>query len=172
MSTESNEQWMTIKGYEDYQVNRFGVIKSIKFGKELILKPIKTIHGYLRVGLSKNGKCKLLSVHRIVAEAFLPNPNNLPQVNHKDEDKTNNCVENLEWVDNSQNIRYGSGIERRAKLRKKNVLQYSLDGELVNEWDSATDIQNNLGLPKQNISKCCMGERHSCGGFVWKFKTE
>ena len=92
------EQWRDIEGFDGlYQVSNQGRVKSLKYGKEKILKGVKSCNGYLTVGLCKDGKEVRKYIHRLVAEAFLPNPQNLPQVNHKDEDKTNNCVENLEW---------------------------------------------------------------------------
>lgn len=168
-----NEIWKPIDGFE-YEVSNLGRVKSLPrnttSGK--ILKPIKNWRGYLRVGLSKDGKLFLKSVHRLVAEAFIENPNNLPEVNHLSEDKTDNRVQNLCWISNIDNINYGTGIERRAKTHCKKVNQYDLDGNFIQEWDSAADIQKNLGIPKQNISKCCLGLRHTCGGFVWKFENE
>lgn len=114
------EIWKPIKEYEGlYEVSSFGNVRSIKRnttnGK--IMKLQKTKTGYYRVGLCKNNKVKCYSVHRLVAQAFIPNLNNLPQVNHKNECKTNNNVENLEWCTMLYNVRYGTGIERQAKAR-------------------------------------------------------
>ena len=110
-----DEIWKDKKNYEGhYQVSNFGRVKSIKFGKEKILKQ-SIRHGYYCVVLSKNGILKNYFVHRLVAEAFIDNPDNLPQVNHKDECKTNNIVSNLEWCDRKYNINYGTRTEKCSK---------------------------------------------------------
>ena len=116
------EIYKDIQGYEGYQVSNHGNIKSLGNGKsrkEKILKPVNTTKCYLQVELSKQGKRKKYLVHRLVAQAFIDNPNNLPQVNHKDEDKTNNHVTNLEWCDALYNNNYGTHNQRSAASRKK-----------------------------------------------------
>ena len=164
------EIWKDKKDYEGlYQVSNWGRIKSIKFGKEKILKLNKDKDSYLQVTLCKNNIKKVYKVHRLVAEAFLPNSDNLPQVNHKDEDKTNNNVENLEWCDSLYNVRYGTGIERRSKKRSKPVLQYTLDGEFVREWPSIMECGRN-GYSQGNIWICCQGKRQTHKGFRWSYK--
>lgn len=101
--------WKSIPGYEsEYLASNTGLIKSIKFGKERILKPHKVGYGYEMLGLSHKGTIRQYYVHRLVAMTFLPNPENLSDVNHKDEDTTNNNVENLEWCSRSYNINYGN----------------------------------------------------------------
>ena len=107
------EIWKTIEECEDYQISNMGRIKSFKNDKVngKIMKPYKTTNGYLQIDLSLDGRKRKnrlhLAIHRLVAKAFIPNPDNLPQVNHKDEDKTNNCVTNLEWCTNEYNSNYG-----------------------------------------------------------------
>lgn len=166
------EIWKDKKDYEGhYQVSNCGRVKSIKFGKEKILKLIKDKEGYLQVTLCKNNIKKVYKVHRLVAEVFLDNPDNLPQVNHKDEDKTNNNVENLEWCDRLYNVRYGTGIERRSKKRSKPVLQYDLNGNLIKEWISVNDAGRN-GYNQGNVADCCRGERKTHKGFIWRYKNE
>ena len=163
----TDEIWRTIKGYESqYQVSDQGRVKSLKFGKERILKPLRNTFGYLFVFLCKNGEKKEYKVHRLVAKTFIPNPDNLPQVNHKDEDKDNNSVQNLEWCDSKYNNNYGT---RNEKL-SKSVLQYTKSGVFVREWKSATDVQRNLNYNIGNISKCCTGKLKSAYNFIWKFK--
>ena len=114
--------WKDIKGYEGkYQVNQVGQVRSMNYlrtGKVKRLSPGLSSDGYLQVGLYKDGKYYHYLVHRLVAEAFIPNPNNLPQVNHIDENKTNNCVWNLEWCDAKYNSNYGTKIERYSKARR------------------------------------------------------
>ena len=172
----NEEIWCPIKDYEGlYEVSDKGRVRSIKFGKERILKPLRNTCGYLQVQLWKNGEKKNLLVHRLVAQAFIPNPDNLPQVNHKDEDKENNSVQNLEWCDGKYNINYGTCIKRvsekltNGKLSKP-VLQYTKSGEFVKEWKSAKDVQRNLGYFHNNISYCCNGKLKSAYGYVWKYK--
>ena len=165
------EVWCTIKGYESqYQVSDQGRVRSLKFGKERILKPGITTDGYLIVGLCNNGKHKWYSVHRLVAKTFIPNPDNLPEVNHKDEDKENNSVHNLEWCSSKYNANFGTRTQRQAEKLSKPVLQYSLDGEFVKEWPSTSDVERNLGYFHNNISSCCLGKRKSAYNYIWKFK--
>ena len=116
------EEWRDIKGFEGkYMVSNLGRFKSLNYrrtGKEKILEGYPDKDGYLYVQLWKDGKVKNCRINRLVAQAFLENPQNLPEVNHKDEDKTNNRVENLEWCTTQYNIKYGTGIKRRAEKLK------------------------------------------------------
>ena len=151
-----------VVGYEGlYAVTSCGKVWSYKNKK--FLKPLTDINGYLYVNLFKDGKMKHYKVHRLVAEAYLPNPNNLPQINHRDENKANNCLQNLEWCDAKYNSNYGT---RNDKI-KKPILQFSLEGEFIREWPSATDV----GLKVQShICDCAKGNRKSAYGYIWKFK--
>ena len=168
---ENKEIWKDILGYEGlYQVSNQGRVKSLKFGKERILKPCNNGWGYLFVQLFKNGEMKNDKVHRLVAKAFLSNPNNLPDVNHKNEDKTDNIVENLEWCDHKYNNNYGTRIQRAVEKTSKTVLQYTLDGKFVKKWKSVIDVQRNLGYYSSSISECCLGKQKSAYNFVWKYK--
>ena len=119
------EIWKDIKGYEGlYQISNYGEVKSLekKAGfstrKEKILKQHLDKDGYVKVYLCKNNKVKFLSVHRLIAEAFIPNPNNFPQINHKDENKQNNKIENLEWCTCKYNINYGTRTKRQKETIK------------------------------------------------------
>lgn len=164
------EYWKPVVGYEGlYEVSNWGRVKSIKFGRERILKPGTNNRGYLFVNLCKNGKKKNFRVHRLVAEAFIPNPYNLPEVNHKDENKLNNNAENLEWCDRKFNINYGTGIERRSKTQSKPVLQYDLEGNLIREWKSVTECGMN-GYNYGNVAACCRGILKTHKGFIWRYK--
>ena len=166
-----NEVWKDIEEYEGlYQVSNQGRVKSLWFGKEKILKPEKVRNGYLLVGLWKNGKPKMYQVHRLVALTFLPNPNNLPEVNHKDEDKTNNCVDNLELCDRKYNMNFGTRTQRQAEKCSKPVIQFTKDGKFVREWKSTMDVERNLGYSNSHISSCCTGRYNSSYGFIWKYK--
>ena len=169
------EIWKPKKDYEGlYEVSNFGRVKSLGNGKSKkskLLKPGKNKQGYLFVIFYKNGKRKTFRVNRLVAEAFIPNPDNLPQVNHIDENKENNIVENLEWCDCKYNINYGTHNERSAKTRingklSKPVLQLSLTGEFIKEWESVRECGRN-GFDKGNVSACCRGERKTHKGFKW-----
>ena len=164
------EIWCPIKGYEGlYEVSDQGRVRSLKSGKERILKPQRNTCGYLKFCLYKNGEHKMYLVHRLVAQTFIPNPNNLPEVNHKDEDKTNNKVSNLEFCDKKYNINYGTRNQMVSMKLSKPVLQYTKSGEFVREWKSIMDVQRNLGYYSQNISQCCTGKRKSANGYIWKF---
>lgn len=171
------EIWKDIIGYEGlYQVSNFGRVKSFKFGKERILKPGTNKYGYLIVILCKNGKVKHFYVHRLVAEAFIPNPHNYPCVNHKDECKTNNNVNNLEWCTYTYNNNYGTKIERISKNRDtskyfKPILQYTLDGVFVREWKSIAEAGRN-GFNQGHITDCCRGVRKTHKGFIFKYKED
>lgn len=164
------EIWKNIKEYEDYQVSNLGRVKSLKFGKEIIMSQKIDRKGYLCVNLCKNGKHKKFSVHRLVAEAFIPNPNNYPQVNHKSEIKTQNNVENLEWCTNDYNQKYGNCIMKKSKT----VLQKDKHTDkVIAEYNSLRDIERLLGYKRTVISKCCNNAPHclSAYGYKWVFKT-
>ena len=167
----TDEIWCPVKNYENlYEVSDQGRVKSIGYGKERILKPGRNTQGYLQVVLCKNGEKNNCVIHRLVSQTFIPNPDNLPEVNHKDEDKTNNSVSNLEWCDRKSNCNYGNRNKRISEKLSKSVLQFTKDGELVREWKSMNDVEINLGFNHSNISSCCTGKRKSANGFVWKYK--
>ena len=133
--------------------------------------------GYERVHLYKDKKGKYFKIHRLVAMAFIPNPDNLPQVNHRDENKTNNRVDNLEWCTQEYNLNYGTAT-RRTQLANTNgklskpVLQYTLEGIFIKEWKSTMDVQRNLGFYQSSISECCRNIRKTAYGYLWKYKKE
>ena len=165
------EIWCPIKGYEGlYGVSDQGRVRSLKFGKERILKQGRNNSGYLQVCLCKNGEMKNYRIHRIVAQTFIPNPDNLPEVNHIDENKENNSVQNLEWCDRKYNINYGTRNQRQSEKLSKPILQYTKYGKLVREWKSTRDVERNLGYFHNSISNCCTGRYKSAYGFIWKFK--
>lgn len=168
--------WKDIANYEGlYKVNSIGEVYSIRTNK-FINPTIR--NNYLAVGLWKNGKVKMKSIHRLVAETFIPNPNNLPQVNHIDENKLNNRVENLEWCTAKYNLNYGTHTKKvvekltNGPLAKK-VAQYDLDGNLIKVWDSIREIKRCLGYDNGTISKFCRNKvnwKH-CYGFIWKYSN-
>lgn len=183
-----------VKGYEGYyEVDQFGRVFSVdrvvsvddngrKYDKPIAGKQMKqTVHdkGYKVVSLTKDGETKTKFVHRLVAEAFLDNPDNLPMVNHKDEDKTNNFLENLEWCTALYNNTYGNAPKKRAKkLRGREsekripVIQRNLDGEFINWHPSITEAAKSVNSRPQAISAVCNGERKSNRGYVWIFDGE
>lgn len=174
------EEFRDIEGYEGkYQVSNLGNVKSLNYhrtGKEKILKPRNSSCDYLFVRLYINGKGKNYFVHRLVANAFIPNPNNLPQVNHKSEIKNQNTVDNLEWCTNEYNCNYGTHNKRVGEKNKngkcsKPVLQFDLEGNFIKEWPSAMEIQRQLGYYQTYISACCNRKRKSAHKFIWRYKT-
>ena len=180
------EYWKPVADYEGlYEVSNWGRARSldrwvkgrngsVRLCKGRILKLKTNNQGYLLVTLCKNGKGKTFTVHRLVAEAFLPNTDNLPEVNHKDENKLNNNVDNLEWCNRKFNINYGTRIERVAKKNtngkcSKPVLQYTLDGVFVREWESTNECERN-GFSHGAVAACCRGKRKTHKDFIWKYK--
>ena len=151
-----------IKNYEGlYAVTPEGEVWSYQKKKFLKHRFIKG--GYFQVSLHKNRKVKYFYIHRLVAEAYIPNLDNLPQINHKDENKANNCVNNLEWCDAKYNNNYGTHIEKI----KKTILQYDLDGNFIREWPSATDVGKEVRI---NIVHCLKGYTKTAYGYIWKYK--
>ena len=175
------EIWKDIKDYEGiYQVSNKGRVKSLgndRKRKEKILKPVKNGKGYLRVMLSKKGKIKGWLVHRLVGDAFITNPFNLPQINHINEIKEDNRVENLEYCDARYNTNFGTAIERRAKTlsktltgvynTKKSKPVKCLETDLI--YKSSMDVQRKLGFDNSSITKCCKGKLKTVGKLHWKY---
>ena len=161
-----NEEWRDVVGYEGYyQVSNEGRVKSFKWNKERFLKPSMDKDGYLLVTLCAGGKPKTLKVHRLVCEAFHENPDNKPQVNHINEDKTDNRACNLEWCTCKQNVNHGSRNERVSKP----VGQYSLDGKLIKLWPSAIAVQRQAGFSQGNISQVARGKHKQAYGYIWRY---
>lgn len=179
----SNEIWKDIKGYEGfYQISNYGRVKSLprkvihKDGvvalyKGVIMKTHTPLNRYEQIRLSKNGKSNMKTVHRLVAEAFLPNPNNYPEVNHIDEVKDNNVLENLEWCNYEYNINYGGGITRRSVQRKIKISQYDLDDRFIRHYESGTDAEQ-YGYCRKAISACCRGVAKTHSGYKWRYASE
>ena len=185
------EVWKSLDflGYPDYEVSNFGKVKSLK-RNEKILNQGKHKRGYLIVVLSKDNKRKTFTVHRLVCLAFLENPENLPMINHKNEIKTDNHVDNLEFCTAKHNSNYGTCKERMSKsLRgrklseetknkisennpnRKPILQYTKDNIFIRNWDSAKSASQELKICATSITACCKGKRKSSGGFLWKYKN-
>lgn len=155
------EIWKPVPGFEHYSVSSLGRIKN-PFGK--ILKPTKNHKGYLKAHFNSEFiKHKEIAVHRVVAMAFIPNPNNLPQVNHINFNKEDNKVQNLEWCDNQYNQRYSHALS---------VDVYNLDGEFVKSYNAITDAAAVENVPTTNISKCCKGQILTCNDRIFLYKNE
>lgn len=165
--------------YEGYKVSNLGRVKSLNYrntGKEGVLRATETKIGYLQVTLYKDGKGERFYIHRLVAESFIPNPENKPEVNHIDEDKTNNSIENLKWVWHKDNINHGTRNERVSKANtngklSKPVLQFTLDGEFIREWPSINECGRN-GFVINGVYRCCRGKKPQYKGFKWEYKKE
>lgn len=154
----------------DKQIKIYNGGKYLKKGRILI--PMKNKQGYLRVHLLKEGKAETLLVHRLVANAFIPNPNNYTQINHKNECKDCNIVENLEWCTHKYNNNYGNHSENISKALSKKICQFDLNGNLVKVWRGLRTAERHLNIANQSISLCCLGKRKTAGGYKWRFYNE
>ena len=195
------EIWKDIEGYEGlYQISNMGRVKSLertvwdsrgyyKTVSEKIRKGYDNGHGYLRVTLCKDGKDKTCRINRLVAMAFIPNPDNLPEVNNKNEDKTDNRVENLEWCSKSYNVNYGTrnkriaekirgrklSEEHKKKIGKKNskpVFSVDKKSGLIMWWQSIMEAERCTGINQGHICACCNGKRKSAGGHIWFYADD
>ncbi|QVU02042.1 HNH endonuclease family protein [Enterococcus phage vB_EfaS_785CS] len=165
------EIWKDIEGYEgDYQVSNLGRVKSFKYKSERILKPCVDKDGYRDVRLCKHNKPKHFKIHRLVAEAFIPNPENKPQVNHIDEDKVNNMVSNLEWVTPKENNNHGTRTERMMISQGTKIKAIDITSGECNEYPSMGECARRLGLSQGNISNCLHGKLRQTGGYVFQYK--
>lgn len=163
-----NEEWRNIKRFPGYMISNYGRVVG---KKGHLLKIRKDSWGYCVVGISHNNSTHTLLVHRAVAEAFIPNPNDLPQINHIDEEKSNNHVDNLEWCTASYNSSYGS----RNDTNSLPVLQYSLEGEVIAESPSIKQASEATGLSESTIMRCCRygyQRARRKNKFDWRFKDE
>ena len=172
-----NEEFRDIPDYERlYQVSNYGRIKSLErhqyFRRHInnhIVKLNKTTNGYLSVCLCKNKKTKKFKVHRLVALAFITNSKNLLEINHKNEDKLDNRVENLEWCSRNYNINYGlRNLKHKNKMAKK-VNQYDKEGNYIKTWDCIIDVERETNIKNTNIVACCKGKYKTAGGYIWKY---
>lgn len=172
---EMIEIWKDIKDYEGiYQVSNLGRVKSLPRKHNLNYKIRKLVpdkDGYSTVVLYNNGsKCKNMKVHRLVAQAFIPNPNDYPQVNHIDEVKSNNHVDNLEWCSVKYNMTYGNHIDRLENMRVK-VLKLNNEGVVLKVYNKMIDVIED-GFVQSCVSRCCNGERKHHKGFIWRYADD
>lgn len=160
-----------VEGFETkYTVSNLGNVVSLDYnhtGKPKQLKPRPKRDGYDYVHFCKDGKQIEYGVHELVARAFIPNPNNLPMVNHIDEDKKNNVVTNLEWISLKDNLNHGTRNERISKALSKSVSCYK-DGKLVKTFKSLQEADAN-GFGKSSVWRCCHGLQQTYKGFIWKY---
>lgn len=161
------EQWKKIKDFENYEVSDEGRIRNTKTNRILKLKLGN--RGYYEICLSNNGVKTNFRVHRLVASHFISNPNNLNVINHKDENKLNNCANNLEWCTSKYNTNYGNCIKKYSTKNKKPILMIK-NGSIVKEYDSAVDAEKD-GFIRSSISSCCKGIQKNHKGFEFKFKN-
>lgn len=181
-----NEEWRDVIGYEGlYQVSNLGRVKRLEF---VVMRKNGRPHtwktkivaqfprnGYLRVPIEMNKKKMSKVVHRIVAFAFIPNPCGYKEINHKDENKSNNCIDNLEWCDRSYNCSYGSLRDKMSEYfkgkpkQRTKIYQYDLEGNLIRVWDSMNQIKKNGGFSLSCIREVCKGKRKTAKGYKWSF---
>lgn len=176
------EVWKDVLGYEGYyQVSNLGRYRSLdrhanvggggrRLVKGRIMKSVKCQNGYQEATFHVGGKRTARLLHRVVATAFIPNPENLPEINHKDEDITNNCVDNLEWCTSKYNANYGS---RNIRMMENRVLvpviQKDLSGNVIKRWECMTRACESVGADISSMIRVCKGRQHTCRGFIWEY---
>ena len=185
------DEWVVCEDYPSYMINTKGEIKSSLTNK--ILKPSKHKSGYMLVGLRKDGVSKTVKVHRLLAKAFIPNPDNKPHVNHINGVRDDNRLENLRWCTNQENKSFElarlnnskaltgrkqspEAVAKRAKTLQKSigkkVNQYTLDGEFVASYNSFNEARRLTGVWDASVRSCCTGRFKQAGGYIWRFATE
>lgn len=173
------EVWKEIKDYPQYYVSNIGRVKSNFHNKERILSPRIGIFGYLFVNLYRDKKMKSVKIHRLVAEAFIPNPDNLPQVNHKNENKHNNNVSNLEWCTAKYNLTYNGLHKRQHDLQKRKIGAFDKEMNLIHYFQSATEAAEYTILTgksktfRSSVSNICRAAKTECSkqryGYIWRY---
>ena len=172
------EKSLDFLGYPNYTITDDGRVFCLNYHREGYKKELKPgiRRGYNKITLCKDGKEKNISIHRLVALAFIPNPDNLPIINHKDENPSNNMVGNLEWCSIKYNNTYGTRLEKTSKkhLNRKDeskpVKQFTKDGVFLKEYPSTKEVERQNGFFCSNISSCCNGKQKSAYGYIWRYK--
>lgn len=144
-----------------YQISNFGKVYNTKAGR--FLKGGLSSSGYMRVVLTINGKRVYKNIHRLIAEAFIPNPDNLPFINHINEEKTDNSIENLEWCTQEHNNTWGS--------KAYNILQFDKQGNFIKEYQSRVYAARAVGITPDAITMCCSGSQQTAAGYIWRYKS-
>lgn len=165
--SDMDEIWKDVDGYEGlYKISNFGQIYSVK--RKRILKLVNSHHGYKRIRLYTDSKhWKTFAVHRLVAMNFIPNPNNYPEINHKDENHSNNRVDNLEWCTRKYNVGYG---ERTQKTFIP-VVMLTINGDFIKEFSNQVEASKETNIRQGSISNCCRGFAKTAGGYKWRYKN-
>ena len=162
------EIWKDIPDYEGlYMISNYGNIKITKNNK--LCKPSDDGKGYLQIVLTKNKKRKCYKIHKLVAKTYISNLDNLPQINHKDQNKKNNSINNLEWCTQKYNCNYGDRNYRCTKHRLHKVKQIDLKNNIIKEYNSLKEAESNTKIKYQQISACCRNIQKSAGGFLWEY---
>lgn len=182
------ETWKDIKGFEGiYQISNMGRVKSFKADPNGRILSIKNSKGdYLNIVLCHGNKRRSVKVHRLVAEAFIPNPDNKPEVNHKDGNKQNNRVGNLEWATRIENQRHALAlnpnilkgmVQYNRYIRPRTIQQFTMDGRFVAEYANSTEAEKATGVCQRNILQVANRDeykpgktRRQAGGYIWRFK--
>lgn len=166
------ELWETISEKQSYEVSNYGKIRRKLLNGYKYLKLFTDKDGYYRVCLCENEKRIYRSVHRLVAQAFIPNPENKPTVNHKDGNKQNNCVDNLEWATIKENNNHALQTGLRNMKNdgcSKKVAQYDMNMNLIKIYPSAKEVKRQTGFSQGHISEVCRGEKKHYKNFIWKY---
>lgn len=177
------EIWKDVKEYEGlYQISNIGRIKALdksvknrysyKFMPSKLLKPYKNKLGYCYVCLYKNKKRKRYYIHRLVAENFIDNENKLKEINHKDENPSNNCVDNLEWCDRRYNCNYGNHNKKISKSKSKRIIQYDKDMNLIKIWTGINYASRETGYSISCIWRSCQGKTKKHRKYIWRYYNE
>lgn len=169
-----------IEGFENYTISDDGIVTNIKTNKNKTGTSNHAGNGYLYVDLYKNNKAKRFYIHRLVAKAFIPNPENKPQVNHKDGNTKNNTTSNLEWVTALENVEHASKVlnvlsayKNANEKRKKKVAQIDINtNKVVNIFNSMLEAQKQTGINTAYISQTCKGKFYQCFGYHWCYVEE
>lgn len=182
----TKEIWKDIPGYEGlYQVSNLGNIKSLDRYKIIkakikgrILKPGINSQGYYQVVLNKNGRTKHVRINRIVAQVFIKNEKNKKEVNHKDGNKQNNCVDNLEWVTPKENMQHAkinnliNPVKGKEHYKAKKIKQYTKDNIFIKEYFSVAEASKQTNILRSAISMCLTKQSNSAGGFIWRYANK